>query len=81
MWKPRFVSCVGRIRVDASRRALAMDWTMIAIPVTTVACALVVCVVAASPLKAESARFTGMASVYAYTGEKPRVGNGRIRTD
>ncbi|MBZ0149309.1 MAG: septal ring lytic transglycosylase RlpA family protein [Pseudorhodoplanes sp.] len=47
---------------------------MIAIPVTTVACALVVCVVAASPLKAESARFTGMASVYAYTGEKTASG-------
>lgn len=47
---------------------------MIAFPVTTVACAVVICVVAASPLRAEPARFTGTASVYAYTGEKTASG-------
>lgn len=47
---------------------------MIAFPVTTVACAVVICVVAASPLRAEPARFVGMASVYAYTGEKTAIG-------
>lgn len=47
---------------------------MIAFPVTTVACALAIYVIAACPLKAEPVRFAGLASVYAYKGDKTASG-------
>jgi len=51
-----------------------MDWTMIASPITTAACALALCVVAADSLQAEPAHVAGLASVYAYKGDKTASG-------
>ena len=47
---------------------------MTASPITTAACAFAVCIVPADPLRAEPVRFAGLASVYAYKGDKTASG-------
>ncbi len=47
---------------------------MPAFPITTAASALVICAVAICPLKAEPAAVVGLASVYAYEGDKTASG-------
>lgn len=47
---------------------------MIASPMRTAACALAVCIVPVGQLKAEPVRFAGLASVYAYKGDRTASG-------
>ena len=51
-----------------------MGHEMIALRMTTAAFAFAVCIVPVGSLKAEPARFAGLASVYAYKGDKTASG-------